>query len=67
MQMLTSVAVNAGTHTYIGFMNAQFFSHLGNNMLLCLHQTLTYAVIFAEKGHMQVSKFVLDCLDYLKV
>ena len=26
---------------YLWFMYAQFFSHLGNYMLLCLHQTLT--------------------------
>ena len=26
---------------YTWFMNAQFFSHLSNNMLLCIHQPLT--------------------------
>ena len=42
-------------------MNAQFISRLltGNNLLLCLLQTLTH--------HMQVLKLVSDGLECLKV
>ena len=36
-------------------------------MLLCLPQTLTLGGPFAQQDDMQVVKFVLDCLDFLKL
>ena len=45
-------------------MSAQFFSHLGYNML---PDTDTMMSFFAQQNHMQVFTFVLDCLDFLKL
>ena len=32
-------------HIVHEYSNAQFFSHLGNNTMLCLHQTLTLSLM----------------------
>ena len=39
----------------------------GNVMRLCFPQTDTMRSFFAQKDYMQVFKFILDCLDFLKI
>ena len=51
---------------YSCFMNAQFFSHLRYAALFTA-DTTTMRSLFAQQDHMQVFKFVLDCLDFLRL